>query len=105
MLGKKGDLKMNKTIWALAFVVLCSGMTFAIANATVTNDSQSGWRQTQAAQYVVTEGGNVSGVNLDMNDTTWKWAGAFGNVSGNLVLGQATDTQYLYNWTWTETGM
>ncbi len=92
---------MNKMIWALAFVVLCSGMAFAIGNATIDGTvSQSKYAGAETAENVTTEGGNVSTVNLTGTDSTERWAGAYGNVSGTLVLAEAGDTNYMYDWTY-----
>lgn len=92
---------MNKMIWALAFVVLCSGMAFAIGNATIDGTvSQSKYAGEATAGDVTTEGGNVSTVDLTGTDSTERWAGAYGDVSGTLVLAEAGDTEYMYNWTY-----
>lgn len=91
---------MNKAIWALAFVVLCSGMAFAIDNASVDYGKQSGWESDFAADSINTEGGNVSQTNAESNASTEKWAGAYGNVSGNLILAEDGESDFLYNWTY-----
>ncbi|MCP4647680.1 MAG: hypothetical protein GY852_08095 [bacterium] len=95
---------MNKTIWALAFLVLCSGMTFAIGNATTTEVAQSGYDGETAAGSILTEGGNVSETDIGANQSTEKWAGFFGNVSGQLVLAEAAASPYMYSWTYSGTG-
>jgi len=98
-----GEIKMNKTIWALAFVVLCSGMAFAIGNASVTENTQSGWSDVTGAGSIITEGGNVSNVTLDVNTSTEKWAGAYGEVDGNLVLAENLGTaNFMYTWVYDE---
>ncbi len=89
---------MNKTIWALAFVVLCSGMAFAIGNASATQESTSKWQGIATAGDIVTEGGNVSNVTLDVNTSTEKWAGAYGEIDGNLVLAEDAATAFMYSW-------
>ena len=89
---------MNKTIWALAFVVLCSGMVSAIENASATQISQSGWSNATGAGHISTEGGNVSDVDVSTGQSTEKWAGAFGNVTGDLLLAQVGDSNFLYTW-------
>ena len=100
MLGKKGDYKMNKTIWALAFVVLCSGFVFAVDNATVDSSYQTGYESSGAAGSVLIEGGNVSGTNLSSSQSTENWAGFYGNVSGYLVLAEVDHVDYMYRWTY-----
>ena len=94
---------MNKTIWALAFVVLCSGMAFAIGNATVDQHTTSKWVDVTGAGNIVTEGGNVSNVTLDVNLSTEKWAGAYGEIDGNLVLAEDLGTaNFMYSWTYND---
>ena len=91
---------MNKTIWALAFVVLACGFSFAVVNSTTTEIDQSGFEGLTAAESVTTEGGNVTEVDLGTNASTEKWAGFFGNVSGELVLAEAGTGPYMYRWTY-----
>ncbi len=90
---------MNKTIWAIAFVVLACGVSFAMDNASITPGTQSEYEQAVSAGNITTEGGNVTAVNIDANTSTEKWAGFFGNVTGTIVLAQSGDTSFLYNWT------
>ena len=100
--GQKGEQKMNKTIWALAFVVLCSGMAFAIANASATQESTSKWQGVTTAGNIVTEGGNVTSVTLDVNTSTEKWAGAYGEIDGNLVLAEDSASAFMYSWAYAD---
>ncbi|MEW5995971.1 MAG: hypothetical protein AB1657_00030 [Candidatus Micrarchaeota archaeon] len=51
------------------------------------------------ANYL-TEGGNVTDVNLTANESTEKWAGFYGNVTGSLTLQKGTTTIPLYTWSW-----
>ena len=91
---------MNKTIWALAFVVLCSGFVFATVNPAVVSEiNNSKWVNTASGTSVVLEGGNVTATDLEVNVSTEKWAGAFGEITGELILAQAGDANFLYNWT------
>lgn len=92
---------MNKTIWALAFVVLACGTAFAIDDAAATVGTQDKFPgQPTAPGNFTTEGGNVTDVDLEQNASTEKWAGIFGEVAGNLVLSDSTSTQYMYDWAW-----
>ena len=87
---------------ALAFVVLCSGFVFAAVNPAVVNEiNNSKWTNTASGTSVVLEGGNVSATDLGVNTSTEKWAGAFGEITGNLILAQNGDANFLYNWTLT----
>ncbi len=48
---------------------------------------------------VITEGGNITNVDLEVDSYTERWAGFYGDVTGTINL---TDGTYsLYNWTWT----
>lgn len=53
-----------------------------------------------AAGNVTTEGGNVSGVDLSSNASTDRWAGFYGNVTGNILLSQSSALQAVYTWLW-----
>jgi len=48
-----------------------------------------------------TEGGNVTYGNLTGNVSTEKWAGFWGNVSGNIVLAPGANQPMFYTWAWT----
>jgi hypothetical protein len=89
---------MNKTIWAIAFVVLACGTAFAIDNATATEIDQNKFTGTGTAGNITTEGGNVSQLNIGTNISTEKWAGMYGNVSGQIVLSEAANSPYMYSW-------
>lgn len=96
---------MNKGLMMAAFAVLLFGMAFAdMAGAGVSPGVQGKYNASGVAGDITTEGGNVTDVNLTANTSTEKWAGFYGNVSGNLYLQKNTDVNALYNWTWTPTG-
>jgi len=91
---------MNRFLWALALMVVFCGTAFAVDNATLTENSQSGWSNTSTvAPNITIEGGNVSNVDLATSASTARWAGVYGDVTGNLVLGEAGDTDFMYAWT------
>lgn len=91
---------MKKLLWVVAVMALFCGTAFAIGNATGSEISQSGWTNTnQSAVSITTEGGNVSNVDLSTNTSTARWAGAYGNITGNLVLGESGETSFMYTWT------
>ena len=94
---------MNKGLVLAAFAVMLAGV-FAISEAATATVVEEG-RYTYSGTPVLdlTEGGNVTGVNLEGNDSTDKWAGYFGNVSGWLVLG-LSESQIMYNWSWSASG-
>ncbi|MCX6768650.1 MAG: hypothetical protein NTY83_02310 [Candidatus Micrarchaeota archaeon] len=91
---------MNKGI-ILALLLAMSGLAFAIApveNWTLVSTGK--YTQTPAAGYV-TEGGNVTNLDLDGNVSTEKWAGYWGDVSGDIVLAPAAGGLMFYTWAWT----
>jgi hypothetical protein len=92
---------MKRFLWALALMVVFCGIGFAQAeNATVSEVGQSGWSNaTATATAINVSGGNVSNVDLSTSASTARWAGMYGDVTGNLVLGESGDTQFMYAWT------
>jgi len=90
---------MNKITFALVFVVLFCGAGFAIGNATATYAGSSKYNGTSAGSMVM-EGGNITGISVATNTSTEKWAGMYGNVSGQIVLARAGTSPYMYSWTW-----
>jgi len=93
---KKGD-GMNNKIFVL--------LLFAFAFAFAIQPAES-WTVGQIGKYtqvlnanVTTEGGNVTELNLSSNISTERWAGFWGNVSGQIVLAPNT-TAIFYTWTW-----
>jgi hypothetical protein len=91
-----------KTILALFGVVLFgAGLVMAISGATPAWVSDSRWNGT-ATGSDTTEGGNISALNISGTALTDKWAAYYGNVTGSLILGDATNQ--LYTWTWNSSG-
>ena len=90
---------MNKGI-LLALLLAVSGLAFAIQPA-------QGWTVVSTGKFapsvnasVITEGGNVTNLNLAGNVSTEKWAGYWGNVTGQIVLAPNTANMF-YTWAWT----
>lgn len=52
-----------------------------------------------ASTGVATEGGNITEVDLDADSYTERWAGFYGDVTGNISLGNGSSD--LYQWSWT----
>ncbi|MCX8200142.1 MAG: hypothetical protein N3G76_01600 [Candidatus Micrarchaeota archaeon] len=95
---KIGD-RMNYRASVFLILLLGVGLLAAILPA-------NGWNVKSTGKYTVptvqanhtTEGGNVTNMDLSQNATTTKWAGYWGNVSGNIFLGQATSVFYKWKW-------
>ena len=68
-----------------------------VADASVFNDSR--YEDMRVVDSRPVEEGNITPMDLDGNTSTEKWAGFYGNVTGNLVLGLG-ESRLMYNWTW-----
>jgi len=82
---------------SLSFLVILS---FALAAPTGASVS-AGAQETAPAQNpgtVSTQGGNVTAVNISAYQVTGKWAGFWGNVSGDIRLADASGNIF-YRWT------
>lgn len=94
---------MNKGLMLAAFAVLLFGTAFAaMAGASTQEGTQGKYVYSGNPGNVTTEGGNVTDVNVSSNSSTEKWAGFYGNVSGNLLLSKNVGAA-LYTWSWTPT--
>lgn len=89
----------TKWIYALFGLLVLGSVVFAIGGATAgTQSYYDRWYATATGTGVV-EGGNISDMNLTSSSLTDRWAAFFGNVSGTLVLRDATnDTALVYSW-------
>ncbi|NYZ76765.1 hypothetical protein H0O02_00425 [Candidatus Micrarchaeota archaeon] len=88
---------MNKK-WILLSLLFAMGLVFAIQPAEEWTVGATGRYASAANANVTTEGGNVTNVNLTGNVSTEKWAGYWGNVSGQIVL--SPGTAMFYTWAW-----
>jgi len=88
-------------IIATTFLVILLNFTVpsfaAPTAASVTVGSQE-TAPTQAAGTVITEGGNITPVNISAYQVTGKWAGFWGNVSGDIRLADSSNNIF-YKWT------
>ncbi|RME31300.1 hypothetical protein D6789_03100 [Candidatus Woesearchaeota archaeon] len=82
----------------LVLVLLLAHSVLAVSNASVSNFTQEGnysWNATSISGTQVS--GNITHTSLFLNSTTYRWAGISGNVSGNIVLGDA-GANALFTW-------
>ncbi len=94
---------MNKGLMMAAFAVLLFGVAFAdMAGASVDEGTTGRYVDPRTAAPVITEGGNVTDVNVTANASTEKWAGFYGNVTGSLLLSKNVGSA-LYVWSWAPT--
>ena len=83
----------------LAFL-LCGGLLFAIQPAESWTAGTQGKFLAAGQANVTTEGGNVTPLDLSSNISTEKWAGYWGNVTGEIVLAPGLGAPLFYSWTW-----
>ncbi len=60
-------------------------------------------RYSQIPYSIYVEGGNKTQLNLMMNSTTRKWAGVFGNITGNIII--SNNASVFYSWLWNGSGV
>ena len=92
----------NKTLFVfLGLLLLGSGLVMAISNASVSGTPLDRWAGDTTAGNITTEGGNITSANVAANTLTDRWAGFFGNVTGNIYLtdNSGGTTSYLFMWT------
>ncbi len=94
-------MKNIKTLIAVfAMLVLSIGVASAVdpSGATVKSSHDYGEYPSASAGNVDVEAGNITFVDLEANMSTYKWVGLFGNVSGNIELGDS-DSNIMFTWT------
>jgi hypothetical protein len=91
-------MNMKNLFAVIGVIIMGASLALAIGGATPTVVSESRWAGA-AAGSDTTEGGNITVVNVTGMQLTDQWAAYYGNVSGNIVLGD--DTNAVYTWTWT----
>ncbi len=88
---------MRYVLGILTAFVLAAGLVSALpAGATVTGTSNTTWAGSSAGDITV-DGGYIYYRDLDATMQTMKWAAIYGNVSGKIVLRDASENE-VYNW-------
>lgn len=87
-----------KKIGIVFGLLLVMGVSLAIQPAEDWDSGGTSKYISVANANYTTEGGNVTNLNLTGNVSTEKWAGYWGNVSGNIVLSPGTAMFYTWNW-------
>jgi hypothetical protein len=90
---------MRKIYLGIMALVAFMGLAFAIQPVQNWTVLSTGMYSGTPAPGYVTQGGNVTNLNIASNISTTRWAGYWGNVAGNIVLSPATDI--FYQWAWT----
>jgi hypothetical protein len=95
-------MKMRYMMVLLGVMLLGTGISFAISGAVSVNKIGTTHWSGDTAANDVTEGGNIT--NLDINGTslTDRWAAYYGLVTGDIALRDAADN-YVFKWTWAPT--
>ncbi len=95
-------MEFKKIFVLFAVFLAVSGLALAIRGATIDSATDlTRWTGATSTASDVTEGGNITAVNLNGSSLTDRWAGYFGNISGaNIYLTDASGgtTNYLYTW-------
>lgn len=96
-------MKAGKTASMIMFALVFLIGTSLVSAATPGEANVNG--ATDLGEYLFTTGdtvsveaGNVTRANVEGNASTYRWAGLFGNVTGSIVLGDATE-KVLFEWT------
>ena len=94
---------MNRHI--IPFVAFVALVTFSVApvfaatpgGAVITDEVDLGRFPSQPPGEVNVTAGNITVVNLEVQQTTFRWVGLLGNVTGSIALGDS-DTNTMYEW-------
>ncbi len=81
-------------------LLLVGSLAFAIQPAESWNIVSTGKFAPTGNANVTTEGGNVTNLDLSGNVSTEKWAGYWGNVTGEIVLSPSAGSPLFYSWMW-----
>ena len=81
---------------------LFAGALYAIGNSTNVDYVESGRFEEGAIGSQEIDGGNVTTLNIEANQSTTKWAGFKGNLTGSLILSENDETDAFYIWDWTQ---
>lgn len=97
---------MNNRNNVPAIIALVAALVFAVGlvsaaepnGATIGTTADQGQYNNTAASTIDVDAGNITYADLSTDTSTLKWAGVYGNTSGNIILGDDADNQ-LYTWT------
>ena len=89
---------MKRFFAAFLLFIMLSGFSFAVSGASISGSTQTRWSGAVTASSLATQGGNISTLNINTTQLTSKWTSFSGNVSGTIVLGNASAS--VYSWTY-----
>ncbi|HIQ49782.1 MAG TPA: hypothetical protein EYH56_01160, partial [Nanoarchaeota archaeon] len=89
-------------IWAVITALLVTAVPIAMAavpgGASIVGTAQDkGEFPAPSAGQVDVDAGNITLVNITTEQSTYHWAGIYGNATGKLVLGDAQSNR-MYEW-------
>jgi len=87
-------------MYLLFGVLLLGSLSFAMSNATAGTKAERGRWLGLTGSSVVTEGGNITNVNVTGATLTDRWAAFYGNVSGSINLTDSAGVRSVYTWAW-----
>ena len=87
----------SKLFGIAMFLLFAAGAASAIAGVNVTGSHNTRWSGASAAS-LSTQGGNITEANISSNILTSRWASFWGNVAGNIVLGNGNANVYTWSW-------
>jgi parallel beta-helix repeat protein len=76
------------------------GTPATLYGANVSNVSHHTRYLGTSAGNLTTQGGNITAVNANTSQLTERWAAFYGNVTGGILLTDATSSNYVYSWSW-----
>lgn len=82
---------------ALISFALPSALAATPGGAEITNITDLGRLPSQAPGEVNLTAGNITTINLEVTQTTFRWVGLLGNVTGSIALGD-DDSNTMYQW-------
>ena len=91
-------MKGKLAILMLAVLVLSFSLAVAAPSGASTTAGTSETGTATSSSSLNADGGNVTYVDVSSNVITSRWAGFYGNVSGNLLLADASANNF-YQWT------
>ncbi len=92
-------MKGIKILLALAvFFVLVGTASAAVNNASVTVGAESSYNSAVGAGNASVTAGGTSQVDVQSTQSTGRWAGFYGSITGSIVLADAT-SHWFKNWT------
>lgn len=93
------NVHITRTILIASILILVPAAYAAVpGGATVVDEVDLGRLPVSPPGNVSVVAGNITIANLDVQQSTFRWVGLLGNVSGSIALGDS-DSNTMYDWT------